>query len=50
MMTSDRPESPWPATKISPKIVEYQVGSSDITQSTDANVIVRTYDERAPAR
>src|SRR6266478_2198045 len=31
-----------PITKIRPKIVEYQVGSRDIIQSTEANVTVRT--------
>src|SRR3954462_2145683 len=34
-------ERAWPARKIMPKMVEYQCGSSDITQSNDANVMVR---------
>src|ERR1700754_1365541 len=33
-------ESNWPPTKMIPQIDEYQVGSSDITQSIVANVIM----------
>src|SRR2546423_5649327 len=34
-------ESAWPARKIMPKMVEYQCGSSDSTQSNDANVMLK---------
>src|SRR3954471_18351502 len=34
-------ESACPARKIMPKMVEYQCGSSDITQSNDANVMLK---------
>ncbi len=40
MIAIESPISPWPAMNRNPYIVEYQCGSSDITQSIDASVIV----------
>src|SRR5579863_724929 len=40
-MQNDSAESPCPAMISNPKIVENQCGSSDITQSTAANVTLR---------
>jgi hypothetical protein len=42
MMVKASPVSPYPATVSSPKIVENHSGSSDMIQSTDANVTVMT--------
>ena len=39
--TSAIPPSAWPTMKITPYIVEYQWGSSDMTQSIEAKVTVR---------
>src|SRR4051794_25361921 len=38
-----KPDSTCPMPKIAMKIVEYQCGSSDITQSIEANVMVNAY-------
>ena len=35
-------DRPWPTTNHIPNIVEYQLGSSDITQSVQAKVTVST--------
>ena len=39
-MTSAIAPSAWPTMKMTPYIVEYQCGSSDMTQSIEANVTV----------
>ena len=36
----ERAEAPGPTMKMTPYIVEYQWGSSDMTQSTDVQVVV----------
>ena len=40
-ITKAKADSPWLPISSNPKIVENQCGSSDMIQSTEANVVVR---------